>query len=73
MSETTETVWRRYLATLPREHPHRRVPPTALSFRDCAALSTLLGLVLDGRKRATAALPIECAGAGDPPPGERAH
>lgn len=69
MGETMDAFWRRYLTTLPGTHPHRRARPTVFAFGDSAALGAeLLALVLQGRKRATAGLPIEFTAAGDPLP-----
>ncbi|HET7341209.1 MAG TPA: nitrilase-related carbon-nitrogen hydrolase [Methylomirabilota bacterium] len=64
-----ETFWRRYLATLPAEHPHRGARPDAFAFGDSTALADeLAALVQAGRKRATASLPVEFTSEGLPLP-----
>jgi uncharacterized protein YhfF len=69
LSEIVEAFWKRYLATLPVEHPHRRARPDAFAFGDSAALADeLAALVQAGRKRATASLPVEFTSEGLPLP-----
>jgi uncharacterized protein YhfF len=52
--------WRRYLATLPADHPHRGAEPQPFTFGDSPALADeLAALVAAGRKRATTSLPAE--------------
>lgn len=69
MERDVEAFWRRYVGTLPSQHPHRRVRPDAFAFGDSPALAReLAGLVRAGRKRATASLAIEFSSAGLPLP-----
>ncbi len=62
-------MWESYLRTLPTDHPHRRATPDVVSFGDSPALADeLAALVVDGRKRATASLPVEFTALGQPLP-----
>jgi uncharacterized protein YhfF len=61
--------WQAYLAGLPPEHPHRHAAVSAFAFGDSPALAEqLAALVEAGRKRATAALPIQFEAEGSPLP-----
>ena len=55
MTNSVETFWQSYLATLPEHHPHRFHPlPEAGGFGDNPAMADELGkLVFDGIKTAT--------------------
>ena len=57
MSETIDSFWQRYLATLPPDHPHRAAAYTAWAFGDSPELADeLAGLVCQGIKTVTAGL-----------------
>ena len=69
MTEAAASFWRRYVGTLPDDHPHRNIQPDAFAFGDSPALADELGaLVQAGRKRATASLPVEFTSEGLPLP-----
>ena len=52
--------WKRYLASLPADHPHRSARPSAFAFGDSNSLTNqLAALVVSGKKQATASLAIE--------------
>lgn len=69
MDERVAAFWDRYLASLPAQHPHRRVRPDAFGFGDTDALiDELAALVLNGKKRATTSLAVEFTSTGDPLP-----
>lgn len=61
--------WQRYLDGLPSSHPHRQAKLDAFAFGDTPSLADeLAALVVSGRKRATASLPVEFTSAGLPLP-----
>jgi len=69
VNDAAEIFWRRYLDSLPAAHPHRDARPDVFSFGDSASLADeLAALVLAGRKRATASLPVEFTSLGQPMP-----
>jgi uncharacterized protein YhfF len=70
MTEAAAAFWQTYLGSLPTKHPHRSAKPEVFAFGDTpAALADELGaLVRDGRKRATASLPVEFTSLGQPLP-----
>jgi uncharacterized protein YhfF len=69
MKERADEFWRRYLETLPLGHPHHHARPDAFAFGDSPELADeLAALVLGGRKRATASLPVEFTAEGLPLP-----
>jgi uncharacterized protein YhfF len=69
MSERVGAFWRRYLGTLPAEHPHHHARADAFAFGDSPDLADeLAALVEAGRKRATASLPVEFTAEGLPLP-----
>jgi uncharacterized protein YhfF len=69
MTEAAAAFWQAYLGSLPAKHPHRGVKPDVFGFGDMPALADELGaLVRDGRKRATASLPVEFTSLGLPLP-----
>jgi len=69
LSERAAAFWRAYLAGLPPDHPHHTAHVTAFSFGDSPALADeLAGLVVAGRKRATASLQIQFEADGAPLP-----
>ena len=69
LSEAAANFWRRYLGTLPDGHPHHHAMPDEFAFGDSPSLADeLAGLVVAGRKRATASLPVEFASLGLPLP-----
>ena len=69
MDQTVEAFWRRYLDSLAPAHLHRKARPDAFAFGDSPSLADeLAALVLAGRKRATASLPIEFTSEGQPLP-----
>lgn len=58
-----------YRARLPAGHPHHGEVPDRFGFGGEPALADeLAGLLLAGRKRATASLPVEFTGLGEPLP-----
>jgi uncharacterized protein YhfF len=60
LTDAAAALWRAYVAHLPPDHPHRTARVTAFSFGDSPALADeLAALVVAGRKRATASLPIQ--------------
>jgi uncharacterized protein YhfF len=60
LTDAGAALWRAYLAHLPSDHPHRATRVTAFSFADSPGLADeLAALVVSGRKRATASLPIQ--------------
>jgi uncharacterized protein YhfF len=60
LSDAAAALWRAYVAHLPADHRHRAARVTAFSFGDSAALADELAtLVVAGKKRATASLPIQ--------------
>jgi len=69
LTERAAAFWRAYLATVPPDHPHHGARVTAFSFGDSPALADeLAALVVAGRKRATASLPIQSEIEGAPLP-----
>jgi len=69
LSDAAAALWRAYVAHLPADHPHRVARVTAFSFGDSAALADELAtLVVAGKKRATASLPIQFESEGVAPP-----
>ena len=60
LTDTAAALWRAYVANLPADHPHRTARVMAFSFGDSAALADELAtLVVAGKKRATASLPVQ--------------
>jgi uncharacterized protein YhfF len=60
LTDAAAALWRAYIAHLPSDHPHRTARVTSFSFGDSPGLADELGaLVVTGRKRATASLPIQ--------------
>lgn len=58
-----------YRAWLPADHPHRQGTPDRFGFGGEPALADeLAGLMLEGRKRATASLAVEFSRVGEPLP-----
>ena len=69
MNPAVQAFWHRYVGTLPAGHPHLLAKPDAFGFGDSASLADeLAALVVAGRKRATASLPIEFTSEGLPLP-----
>lgn len=67
--QACDAFWREYLARLPVDHSHRSASPDRFGFGGTPALADeLAALVLAGRKRATASLPIEFAVLNEPLP-----
>ena len=61
--------WKRYLASLPADHPHRSARPDAFAFGDSDSLANqLAALVVSGKKQATASLAIEFTSLNEPVP-----
>ena len=70
MTDAVAVFWKRYLNTLPADHPHRGIAASVFSFGDSPALADeLAALVVSGRKRATTSLPIEFTSDGERLPG----
>lgn len=64
-----ESMWRAFVNSLAADDPRRQARPDAFCFGDGAELADeLAGLVLAGKKRATASLPIEYTALGEPLP-----
>jgi len=60
LTAAAAALWRAYVAHLPADHPHQTARVTAFAFGDSAALADeLAALVVAGKKRATASLPVQ--------------
>ena len=69
MTGAAAVFWQSYLGSLSEIHSHRSAKPDVFAFGDTPALADELGaLVRDGRKRATASLPVEFTSLGQPLP-----
>src|SRR5262249_18309017 len=69
LTDAAAALWRAYIAHLPADHPHPTARVTAFAFGDSAALADeLAALVVAGKKRATASLPVQFESEGVAPP-----
>jgi uncharacterized protein YhfF len=69
VNDTADAFWRRYVGTLAAGHLHRQARPDVFAFGDSPSLADeLAALVVAGRKRATASLPVEFTSEGLPLP-----
>lgn len=69
LKEAPEAFWKRYIETLPASHAHRKARLDVFAFGDSPELADeLAALVVSGRKRGTASLPVEFTSSGVPLP-----